>query len=118
MGTCTSSRVASTNESPSEASQPRRLWGRAQEIPIPGPPNQDDYDGFGGNVEQSVHENDYLSKVDSDAEGWAESERERELMAVLVEAAHLRSAARAWYRVQGVDHLLSRQGEPVREVLR
>jgi hypothetical protein len=51
-------------------------------------------------VERSRHENDYLSKLDSDAEGWAESERERELMAVLIEAAHLRSAARAWYRGQ------------------
>ena len=53
-------------------------------------------------MEKSAHENDYLSKVESDAEGWAEGERERELMAVLVEAAHLRSAARAWYRRQGV----------------
>jgi hypothetical protein len=53
-------------------------------------------------VGQPVHENEYLSKVDSDAEGWAESERERDLMAVLVEAAHLKSAARAWYRSQGV----------------
>jgi hypothetical protein len=74
----------------------------AQEIPLSEPPTQDDYGGFGGSVEQPVHENDYLSKVDSDAEGWAESERKRELMAVLVEAAHLRSAARAWYRRQGV----------------
>jgi hypothetical protein len=67
---------------------------------MPEAPSQDDYGGFGGSVEQ--HQNDYLSKLDSDAEGWAESERERELMAVLVEAAHLRSAARAWYRSQGV----------------
>jgi hypothetical protein len=60
-------------------------------------------------VERSVHENDYLFKLDSDAEGWAESERERELMAVLVEAAHLRSAARAWYRSQGLlDDLTQR----------
>jgi hypothetical protein len=33
----------------------------------------------------------------ADAEGWAERERERDLMSVLVEAAHLKSAARAWY---------------------
>jgi hypothetical protein len=69
---------------------------------------QDGYGGLGGSVEQPGHENDYLSKVDSDAEGWAESERERELMAVLVEAAHLRSAARAWYRAQGVLDVSSR----------
>jgi hypothetical protein len=69
---------------------------------------QDGYGGLGGSVEHPLHENDYLSKVDSDAEGWAESERERELMAVLVEAAHLRSAARAWYRAQGVLDVSSR----------
>jgi hypothetical protein len=75
------------------------------------PPSQDHYGGFGGSVEQFAHQNDYLCKVDSDAEGWAESERERELMAVLIEAAHLRSAARAWYRGQGVlDDLTERTG--------
>jgi len=54
---------------------------------------------------------DYLAKVDSDAEGWAESERERELMALLVEAAHLRSAARVWYRRRGLRDDFTRRTE-------
>jgi hypothetical protein len=49
-------------------------------------------------VEKSVHDDEYLSRLHADAEGWAERERERDLMAVLVEAAHLKSAARSWYR--------------------
>jgi hypothetical protein len=51
-------------------------------------------------VEAPVHDDEYLYAFHSDAEGWAERERERDLMAVLVEAAHLKSAARAWYRFQ------------------
>jgi hypothetical protein len=66
-------------------------------------------------VERSVRENDYLFKLDSDAEGWAESERERELVAVLVEAAHLRSAARAWYRSQGLLDDPTRRTGRIRE---
>jgi hypothetical protein len=49
-------------------------------------------------VEKSVHDDEYLYMFHADPEGWAERERERDLMAVLVEAAHLKSAARAWYR--------------------
>lgn len=49
-------------------------------------------------MEKSVHEDEYLYVFDADAEGWAEREPERDLMAVLVEAAHLKSATRAWYR--------------------
>jgi hypothetical protein len=49
-------------------------------------------------MEKSVHDDEYLYVFDADAEGWAEREPERDLMAVLVEAAHLKSAARAWYR--------------------
>lgn len=41
---------------------------------------------------------EYLRTFDADAEGWAEREQERDLMTVLVESAHLKSAARAWYR--------------------
>jgi hypothetical protein len=48
-------------------------------------------------VEKSVHDDEYLYVFHADAEGWAERERERDLMRALVEAAHLRSAARAWY---------------------
>jgi hypothetical protein len=64
----------------------------------------------------SAPNDDYLAAVDSDAEGWAESERERELMVLLVEAAHLRSAARAWYRRRGLlDDSTRRTGSvPVR----
>jgi hypothetical protein len=51
-----------------------------------------------GPVEKSVHDDEYLYVFDADAERWAERERERDLMAVLIEAAHLKSAARAWYR--------------------
>jgi len=59
----------------------------------------------------SVQDDDYLVEHDADGEGWAESERERELMALLVEAAHLRSAARAWYRRRGLlDDLTRRTG--------
>jgi hypothetical protein len=48
-------------------------------------------------VGKSVHDDEYLHGLHADAEGWAELERERDLMRVLVEAAHLKSAARAWY---------------------
>ena len=37
-----------------------------------------------------------LSAVYAEANRWAERERERDLMAVLVEAAQFKSAARAW----------------------
>jgi hypothetical protein len=50
-----------------------------------------------GGVEKSVHDDEYLYVFHADAEGWAERERERDLMRVLVEAAHLKTAARAWY---------------------
>jgi hypothetical protein len=49
-------------------------------------------------VERSDHDDEYLYVSDADAEGWAEREPERDLIAVLVEAAHLKSATRAWYR--------------------
>ena len=49
-------------------------------------------------MEKSVNDDEYLYVFHADAEGWAERERERDLMAVLVEAAHLKSAARVWYR--------------------
>jgi hypothetical protein len=49
-------------------------------------------------VEKPVHDDEYLYVLDTDAERWAERERERDLMTVLIEAAHLKSAARAWYR--------------------
>jgi hypothetical protein len=49
-------------------------------------------------MEKSVHDDEYLYVLDADAEGWAEDERERDLMVALIEAAHLKSAARAWYR--------------------
>jgi hypothetical protein len=55
------------------------------------------YDGWRG-VERSGHEDEAL-QFDEDAERWAEREREQELIAMLVEAAHLKSAARAWYRL-------------------
>jgi len=51
-------------------------------------------------VEKSVHDDEYLYGFDADAEGWPEREPERDLMSGLVEAAHLKSAARAWYRRQ------------------
>lgn len=58
---------------------------------------------------------EYLRTFDADAEGWADRERERDLMAVLVESAHLKSAARAWYRRQGVVSPPSRNaGKPHR----
>jgi hypothetical protein len=44
----------------------------------------------------------YLSRVHAEAD-WAERERERDLMAVLVEAAHLKSAARAWHQRRAAD---------------
>ena len=44
-----------------------------------------------------------LSAVYAEADRWAERERERDLMAVLVEAAQFKSAARAWYRRQAED---------------
>jgi hypothetical protein len=52
----------------------------------------------GGTSKRSFHDEEYLGVFHADAEGWAERERERDLIAVLVESAHLRSAARAWYR--------------------
>jgi hypothetical protein len=53
-------------------------------------------------VEESVHDHECLRAFHADAEGWAEYERERDLMAALIEAAHLKSAARDWYRLQGL----------------
>jgi hypothetical protein len=50
-----------------------------------------------GGVEKPVHDDEYLSVFHADAEGWAERERARDLMRVLVETAQLKSAARAWY---------------------
>lgn len=50
-------------------------------------------------MEGPVHEDQALVLY-LDAERWAEREWERQLIATLVEAAHLKSAARAWYRVQ------------------
>jgi hypothetical protein len=47
---------------------------------------------------RSFHDDEYLGVFHAEAEGWAERERERDLMAVLIESAHLKSAARAWYR--------------------
>jgi hypothetical protein len=51
-----------------------------------------------GGMERFVHEDEYLYVFDMNDEGWAERERERDLMSMLIEAAHLKSAARAWYR--------------------
>jgi hypothetical protein len=48
-------------------------------------------------VEESGHDDEYLYKFDADAQRWAEGERDRDLIAILIEAAHLKSAARAWY---------------------
>jgi hypothetical protein len=45
----------------------------------------------------------YLSSVYAEADRWAERERERDLMSVLVEAAQLKSAARAWHRRRASD---------------
>jgi hypothetical protein len=55
------------------------------------------HDGWSG-VKKSGHDDENLRAFDAEAESWAERERERDLMAVLIEAAHLKSAARAWYR--------------------
>ena len=49
-------------------------------------------------MEESGHDDEDLHAFDAEAEDWAERERERDLMAVLIEAAQLKSAARAWYR--------------------
>jgi hypothetical protein len=49
-------------------------------------------------VGKSCHDDEYHFAFHADVEGWAERERERDLMAVLVEAAHLKSAAKEWYR--------------------
>lgn len=48
-------------------------------------------------MEKSGREDENLHAFDAEAESWAERERERDLMAVLIEAAQLKSAARAWY---------------------
>ena len=53
-------------------------------------------------MEESAHDDEYLHAFHADAEGWAQYERERDLMVALIEAAHLKSAAREWYRLQGV----------------
>ena len=45
----------------------------------------------------------YLSAVEAEAGQWAERERERDLMAVLIEAAQFKSAARAWHRRRALD---------------
>jgi hypothetical protein len=47
---------------------------------------------------KSGHDEEHHDAFHADAEGWAERERERDLVAVLIEAAHLKSAAREWYR--------------------
>jgi hypothetical protein len=49
-------------------------------------------------VEKSRHDDENLHAFDAEAEDWAERERERDLIAVLIEAAPLKGAARAWYR--------------------
>jgi hypothetical protein len=54
-------------------------------------------------VEKSVLDDEYLYVFHADAEGWAERERERDLMAVLIEAAHLKSAATVWYRRRALE---------------
>lgn len=45
-------------------------------------------------MEKSGHDDENLHAFDAEAESWAERERERDLMAVLIEAAQLKSAAR------------------------
>jgi hypothetical protein len=74
--------------------------------------SESDHDG-GSGVEKPGHDDEDLYVFDRDAEGWAERERERDLMAVLIEAAHLKSAARAWYR--GRDPRLSTRRKPGRD---
>ena len=54
-------------------------------------------------MEKPVHDDEYLYVFHADAEGWAERERERDLVTVLIEAAHLKSAARAWYRRRALE---------------
>jgi hypothetical protein len=44
-----------------------------------------------------------LSSLDAEAGQWAERERERDLMAVLIEAAQFKSAARAWHRRRALN---------------
>jgi hypothetical protein len=44
-----------------------------------------------------------LSSLDAEAGQWVERERERDLMAVLIEAAQFKSAARAWHRRRALD---------------
>jgi hypothetical protein len=68
-------------------------------------------------VEQSGHDDEYLYKFDADAQRWAEGERDRDLMAILIEAAHLKSAARAWYRRRGPDAANARYASPGRLAL-
>jgi hypothetical protein len=96
--------------------RPTRPWGREAQIQggmgdeLPGYDRQRQeigllrplrvraiHDGWSG-VEKSGHDDENLHAFDAEAESWAERERERDLMAVLIEAAHLKSAARAWYR--------------------
>ncbi len=49
---------------------------------------------------------------DAAAEDWAERERERDLMAVLIEAAQLKSAARAWHRAPALPQPTRRRPRP------
>jgi hypothetical protein len=55
------------------------------------------------NVPESRPMDAYLASVHAEADEWAECERERDLMAVLVEAAQFKSAARAWHRRRELD---------------
>ena len=48
-------------------------------------------------MEKTGHDDENLHAFEAEAESWAERERERDLMAVLIEAAQLKSAAREWY---------------------
>ena len=57
----------------------------------------------GNNLPKRRHMDAHLSAVYAEADRWAERERGRDLMAVLVEAAQFKSAARAWYRRQAAD---------------
>jgi hypothetical protein len=65
-------------------------------------------------VEKSGHDDENLHAFDAEAESWAERERERDLMAVLIEAAQLKSAARAWYRRRAPTLPTRRQPRPDR----
>ena len=61
-------------------------------------------------MEKTGHDDENLHAFEAEAESWAERERERDLMAVLIEAAQLKSAARAWHR--GRVPTLPTRGKP------